>query len=164
MKVKIIILLALFMILKCEFVSSKSTNQLDRALFVLERNQINKTFIFGKWTQDGGMEKRYKYLGKIITNRGKTYKILNSLWIWGLSGRSTSRILIYNQSNKYIGNYYLKMDYNLPHCIIGKRLIFINSDKECDEKLKTEIDFRFGLPKQIFIKCKEDYGDVAIFE
>ena len=164
MKVKIIILLSLLTTIKCEYVSSKTNKQLDQALFVLERNQINKTFIFGKWTQEGGMENRYKYLGKITTNRGKTFKILNSLWIWGLSGRSTSRILIYDQCNKYLGNYYLKMDYNLPHSIIDNRLIFINNDEECDKNLKTEIDFRYGLPKQIFIKCNGDYGDVVTFE
>ncbi|MFB9078708.1 hypothetical protein ACFFWB_15055 [Flavobacterium procerum] len=76
-------------------------------LEVLHKNKIGKEFIFGKWNDKGGTETSLTYLGILKTDKGKAYKIMNSVWTWGMSCRSTSRILIFNAKNQYLGNYYI---------------------------------------------------------
>ena len=131
---------------------------------VLESGVIDSLFVFGKWTNDGQTQTELEYIGQIVTDSGKVYKIINSSWIWGLSKRSTNRILIYNDNNEYVGNYLLNMKSDLPERIENRQLIFLNSDKkDCDKPVLTKIDLRKGLPNQIFIKCNETDGDIFVF-
>jgi len=99
----------------------------------------------------------------IKTKKGTTYKILNSVWIWGLSHRATSRLLIYNRLNQYIGQYHVTLTSDLPHSVKNNQLIFINSEDDCDPKLITRIDLSKGIPKQFFLKCKGNMGDIYTF-
>lgn len=131
---------------------------------VLEQAIINKLYIDGKWTQSGGTETHLKYLGKIKTQGGQTFKIMNSIWLWGLSHRATSRILIFNNKNQYIGNYYLNSIRDLPTELKNGALIFKNSDVECNKKTQTIVNFRNGIPKQFFRKCNEKSGDIYSFD
>ena len=131
---------------------------------VIKSGKIDSLYVFGKWTQDGQTQTELKYLGQIISDSGKIYKVLNSCWIWGLSQRATNRILIYDYENKYIGNYYLITKSDLPDKIENGKLIFKNSDKEdCDKSIITKIDFKHGLPKKIFINCKGNDGDIFVY-
>ena len=76
------------------------TDNRDYRVVVLKENIIGKEFMFGKWNDEGATETRSKYLGTVKTEKGRIYKIMNSIWIWGLSSRATSRILIFNQKNQ----------------------------------------------------------------
>jgi hypothetical protein len=127
---------------------------------VLNKNIENKTFIYGKWNEKDGTETHLTYLGKVKTKKGKTFKIMTSIWYWGKSHRATSRILVFNDQNQYYGNYCLGMTYEIPDKLENGNLIFkYNKGETCDKESKTIIDFKNGLPNQIFIKCKNGMGD-----
>ncbi|NHA04314.1 hypothetical protein G7092_10930 [Mucilaginibacter sp. HC2] len=107
-----------------------------------------------------------KYLGKAKTHDGSGYKILTSIWLWGLAHRATSRLLIYNGANQYIGQYYLGTAYDLPNSLVNNQLVFLNSnnfDSGCDIKMITRVDLSNGLPKDLFINCKGNRGDLYSF-
>ncbi len=127
---------------------------------VFKKKVVDSLFIFGKWTESGQTETHLKYLGEVSTTDGRVFKIMNYSWFWGLSHRATSRILIYDDKNQYIGNYSLAMTYDLPNKLENGYLVFSNTDNlDCDKKLITRVSFTKGLPKEIFIKCKGENGD-----
>lgn len=134
-------------------------------LEVLKHNNVNKEYKFiDKKDQTTTL---LKYLGQIKTSSGSSYKILTSIWLWGQSHRAINRILIYDSFNRYIGQYHVDMTYDLPNAVKGSQLVFLNSDNvgsDCDLDAVTYIDLGNGLPKQIFIKCKGDEGDIYSFE
>lgn len=131
---------------------------------VLDKGIVDSLFVFGKWTANGQTETQLKYLGQVITTDGRVYKIMNSVCLWGLSQRATSRILIFNDKNQYLGNYYVGNISDLPDKIENEKLNFSNIDNDdCDKKLFTKVDFSSGLPKQFFVKCKGEYGDMYSF-
>jgi hypothetical protein len=130
---------------------------------VLEKGIIDSLFVFGKWTEEGQNETHLKYLGKVITKNGKTFKIVNSIRFWGLSHRATSRILIFNDRDQYVGNYYITMTYDLPTKLENGKLIFKNTSEHCDKELTTVVNLENGLPNQFFRKCKDEYGDIFTF-
>jgi hypothetical protein len=130
---------------------------------VLKTQIVGKEFVFGKWTKGGNTETHLKYLGGVKTKSGYTYKIVTSAWIWGHAHRATSRVLVFDGNNKYIGDYHLNMIYDLPNKLENGNLIFNNSGPDCDAKISTVIDFKNGLPKEFFRKCKGDDGDIYTF-
>ncbi len=133
-------------------------------LSVLRKNLVGKEFVFGKWNEKGGTETQLKYLGKVKTKSGKIYKIMNSVWIWGVSSRATSRILIYNEKNQYLGNYYVSTDCDLPTKFQDGILIFENLCPECNKNVASKVNFQKFLPKKFFRECKDKYGDIYSFD
>jgi hypothetical protein len=131
---------------------------------VLKEAIVDSLFIFGKWTEKGGTETHLKYLGQVKTKHGQTYKILNSSWFWGLAHRATSRILVFNSNDKYVGSYQVTMTTDLPIKMENGHLIFKNIDEQCDQNLTTSVELSGGLPNQFFRKCKGKYGDICIFD
>jgi hypothetical protein len=136
---------------------------------VLKFGNIDSTFVFDH-TIDTIYGKDYdrlelKYLGKFTTHRGTTYKIMTSLWIWGLGQRGTSRIIVYNNLNQYVGNYYMSQPYNLPIKMVNGILYFDYSADycDCDKKLHPHISFKKGLPTEFFLPCNGKWGDVYSF-
>ncbi|PZU80899.1 MAG: hypothetical protein DI529_16185 [Chryseobacterium sp.] len=125
---------------------------------------IGKEFVFGKWNERGGTETHLKYLGQVKTSTGKIHKIMNSVWIWGLSSRATNRILVFNERNQYLGNYYVTLDTDLPTELKNGVLFFKNTDINCDKNLVSKINLKKGLPKQFFRKCENEYGDIYSFD
>lgn len=156
-----------FLVLTLTITLTYASGQVNDGLFrqrVLQKAIIDSNFIFGKWTENGGTETLLKYLGEVTTKHGQTFKILNSMWFWGLSHRATSRILIFTGDNQYVGNYYLRVTSDLPTKMKNGNLIFKNTDEDCDKKLTTIVNLKNGLPKQFFRKCNEKYGDTFTFE
>lgn len=133
-------------------------------LEVLRKNIIGKEFVFGKWNDNGGTETSLTYLGTLKSNNGKTYKIMNYVWTWGMSCRATRRILIFNHKNQYLGNYYAPTGSSLPKEIKDGILVFANKDRECDKKIISKISFKNGLPKEIYVACNTDFGDNLVFD
>jgi hypothetical protein len=145
------------------FANSSAKGQLSDQMIrqhVLRQGIIDSLFIFGKWTEKGKTETHLKYLGSVKTRKGQTYKVLNSIWFWGLAHRATSRILIFNNDNQYVGNYYVTLTSDLPTEMTDGKLVFKNGEGDCDKKLVTFINLKNGLPKQFFRKCKDKYGDI----
>lgn len=138
------------------------TNDEDIRTQVLEKGIIDSLFIFGKRTKSGQTETHITYLGQVNTKEGRIFKIMNYCWIWGLSQRGTSRILVFNEKNQYLGNYLMNADYELPEKLLDGKLVF--SNKKCDGteiKTKEKISFTKGIPVQFFIEC---FGSLYKFE
>ncbi|MFC4230620.1 hypothetical protein ACFOW1_01870 [Parasediminibacterium paludis] len=123
-------------------------------LFVLDssfsRSGYNKTCI--------------TYLGIIKSKENKSFKILSWGRIWGTNRHTTGVILVYDSSNEYIGKYILGSFYDLPNKIKNNRLYFFKKkNSNCNSFLITKIDFNDGPPKEIYIKCMGNLGDIYSF-
>jgi hypothetical protein len=142
-------------------------SQLDDTLIrqrVLETNIVDSVFVFGKWDKEKGVETDLKYLGQVQTTNGRTLKIMTSMFLWGHSHRATNRILIFNEKNQYLGGFDVHTTFDLPVNLENGFLIFKNTGKdECDKTLTTKIDFKKGIPNQIFLKCEGENGDLYNF-
>lgn len=142
----------------------QSFGQVDHSklrLRVLIQNKIGKEF---KFSDSKDSTKLYlKYLGQLSTRKGVTYKIVASIYIWGMSHRATSRIVVFTKGNKYVGNYYITVFNDLPNKVINNRLIFTNSDPNCDKKVMTKLSFVNGIPAHFFQECKKNTGDFCSF-
>lgn len=132
-----------------------------KQVHVLRLNHVGKEF---KYINQDSSVTYLKYIGTVRTRKGNKYKVLTSLWIWGISHKSTSRILIYSNRNKYIGNYYLSTINDRPRSISKNMIVFGNTGRDCDNKLFTYLSFSDGIPSQFFRKCKGKYGDIYSFE
>jgi len=155
-----VLLIFVFLFAAKSILAQKNTKTDDIRLRVLHLNHVRKTYKFN--TEDNSVT-YLRFLGLIHTIKGKNYKILTSIWIWGLSQRATSRILVYTDKNEYVGNYYLTTIDDAPNYIKNNKLVFINKGNACDSKLVTYVSFDNGLPKEFFRKCKGNYGDSYTF-
>ena len=149
------------------FLSRFLFGQTDDSKFrieVLEKSIIGKEFTFGEWNDKGDTETNLTYLGSLKNTKGETYKIMNSIWFWGVSGKTTSRILLFDNTNQYIGNYNMGTSSDLPTELKNGYLVFRNAEDDCDPKTETLINFNDEIPKSFFRKCTLEYGTVYEFE
>jgi hypothetical protein len=131
---------------------------------VLNNNVIDSLYVFGQWGETDGTETHLRYLGVIKSPEGE-YKIMTSSWFWGLSKRATSRILVFNERNEYIGNYHVGMTYDLPEKIENNRIVFLHSKTDkCNKDRITRLSFVNGIPEEFFLECKDGYGDIYTFD
>jgi hypothetical protein len=130
---------------------------------VLKRNQINKIDLFpNTLNTDSFGVKTIKYLGIVNTTKKRNFKILT--YSFNGTRLRTGCIYIYDIANHYVGKYELGDVTDLPDKLDKNNLVFTNKDNsDCDKHLVTRISFRHGLPKQIFLKCKEAFGDIYSF-
>ena len=152
----------LFIVILLIFSTDLSIAQISDEMIrkeVLQKNEIRKTFTYGRWRENGGIETELTYLGT-----AQNYKILNSTWIWGISKRATNRIILFDSKNEYIGNYYVTTKYDLPNRIENNNLIFLRSDCEDRDNAENKIEFKNGIPDTIFLNCKGKYGDLNSFD
>jgi hypothetical protein len=125
---------------------------------VLHLNHIGREY---KFTTEDHTVTYLRYLGEVHTLKGNSYKVLTSIWIWRLSHRATSRILIFTHENKYVGNYYIITKDEIPDRINDNQLIFLNKDGDCKPKTITYIDFSKGIPELLYNECA---GNVYKFD
>ena len=131
---------------------------------VLKNNVTDSLYVFGKWSETDGTETHLIYLGTITSPQG-IFKIMTSSWFWGQSKRATSRILIFNEKNELLGNYYVSMTYDLPEKIENNQVVFLQSNTdECDKNKVTRLSFESGIPDVFFLECKDGYGDMYKFD
>jgi len=132
---------------------------------VLTTNKIDKPYSFDESSKkDGYNETILTYLGTVNSGSGRIFKVITYKSIWGPNYHTSGRIYIFNDKNKYVGQYHLGDALDLPIKLQNGSLIFTNVDNpNCDKKLITTISFKKGLPKNIFIKCKGKYGDLYSF-
>ena len=89
---------------------------------------------------------------------------MTSSWFWGQSKRATSKILVFDLTNRYIGCYNVGMTYDLPEKIENSQIVFLHSKtNDCDNKNVTRLSFENGIPHEFFVECKDGYGDVYSF-
>ena len=129
---------------------------------VLEKNLAGKEFYFDSSTTKDGLDKIYiKFLGEIKTFAGRKYKILTWKRVWGSNKHTTGVVFVFSSKNEFVGKYYLGSSFELPDKIEDSNLIFTNKGKpDCETNLITKVSFCKGLPKEFFLKCKGEYGDV----
>ena len=130
---------------------------------VLEKDIIDSTFVFGNWTENGGTETHLTYLGEVKTDTQQAFKVMNSVWLWGISQHATNRILVFNEKNQYVGEYRISTTDDMPTKLRDGVLIFENTGADCDNNLITKIDLTRGLPFRFFRKCQGPFGDVYSF-
>ncbi|MEZ2336997.1 hypothetical protein AB6735_15240 [Mucilaginibacter sp. RCC_168] len=132
-------------------------------LQVLKSNSVGREFIFK--TEDRSTT-HLTYLGWLSSKKGVHFKIMNSVWLWGQAHRATSRVLIFDKNDKYLGNYPLTIIDDLPTFIKGNKLVFINKrgNNSCDPKLTTYVNFDEGIPNEFFRKCSGKSGDIYTFD
>ena len=131
---------------------------------VLEHDTVGQTYVFDRSKKGDYNRTEITYLGKLEAKEGRIFKVLISRWYWGISPRATSRIVLFNNNNQYLGNYYVGMTNELPTKIENNALVFDNKEREnCDPKIITRISFTNGLPKQFFLECKNKMGDIYRF-
>ncbi|MFT6244877.1 MAG: hypothetical protein ACJA0U_002080 [Salibacteraceae bacterium] len=132
-------------------------------LVVLNNDKIGEEYKFGEWKETGDTETQLIYMGEIKALKS-TYKIMTSCWIWGLSQRVTSRILVFNEFDELIGNYYVYLT-DLPEKIENNKLVFLHSkSKECDKTMITRLSFDNGIPNEFFLECKDGSGELYTFD
>jgi hypothetical protein len=129
---------------------------------VLQQAQAGKQYSFDKSKKNDLDSLVVVYLGQIVTTKGKVLKFLTSRWYWGTAPRATSRIVVFNEKNQYLGDYYLTMTYDVPDKLEDNYLVFISNknSSSCPPGVVTRISFKNGIPKQFFVKCN---GDIYSF-
>lgn len=130
---------------------------------VLSENKIAKTYNFkikGNEIDEIGIQ----YLGNIITSNKDTLKVINSVNYTGLyhdSRKANANFFLY-KNNKRIGFYHLSHLLALPSQVSNNNLIFDYKNDECNQF--TSVSLKDSIPKTIFIKCKDNTGDLYTFE
>ena len=144
------------------FLTFAQLKQRNMSLDVLKHNHIGRVYIFKAEDQSTTY---LTYLGSLRTKKDVRYKIINSVWIWGQSHRATNRILIFNDHDKYLGNYPLTITDDLPSFIKDNKLVFKNKrNSDCDHHSITYLGFDNGIPHEFFRKCNGDKGDIYVFD
>lgn len=112
-----------------------------------KRNQI----IIKEMNEDEKFEGRY--LGKIKTKLGNENYIVDFSYIFNLKRNPTAEnfIFIFNSKKQYVGHYFLNQKNELPKKLIKNSLYFKNND--CENK--TYLNFFYGIPRIINLKCNE---------
>ena len=153
---------SLLVIVAAVFFSSRVMSQqnfLAYSQMVLNKNEAGVSTAFSRTS---GVEKDslvLTYLGTVKDITGRRYKVLTSIWFWGISSRATSRIILFDMKNAYIGDFHLTMIDELPVRIVDDKLVF-NCKKMLDAKtpLEFEINFSNGIPSTIFLYEDDKHG------
>lgn len=95
-----------------------------------------------------------RYLGKVISKTGVEYYIVVSSYVFDIKvlAKTENHIFIYNNKKQYIGYYYLSYINELPNKLEKNKLYFKN--KDCKEE--SIINFRYGIPRAINLKCNNE--------
>lgn len=101
------------------------------------------------------------YLGNINSKVGMIH-FLNIVSISGQSHRGNGSFALYNSSLHRLGQYYVGGVSDVPSRIEKDNLIFEYNDTRCNQN--TSINFSDSIPRQIFIACTKDGGDLYPFE
>ncbi len=156
------ILIALIAILLCPNLYAQTEDEKIRTA-ILKSEITEKNFVFGKWNGKEETETHLNYLGEITTKDNENYKIMTSSWFWGYTKKVTNLILVYNNQNELLGNYYLNTKCQLPNKIENNKLIFKPDEcTNCDTAI-TKVDFFDGIPENLYLGCKRGRGKIFSF-
>ncbi len=132
---------------------------------VLRKNHIGRMYNFDLSNKKDGYYKiSIRLLGVINMAKHQQLKVLRRQTVWGPNRHNTGRVYFYDRNNKPLGLYELGGMYDLPCKIEHGKLIFIKTAyDDCNLNERTEIDLTHGIPKEIFIKCRGNTGDIYPF-
>lgn len=132
---------------------------------VLTRNKIGKKYVFDRSKKGQYNQTELTYLGKVKTNDGRVFKVLTSTVFYGNSPAATNKVVVFNNKNQYVGNYSFGADFNLPKKIVNNELVFDHKDTGglCDPTVVNRVSFEDGLPRQMFVECRNKQGDLYSF-
>jgi len=132
---------------------------------VLTRNKVGKKFVFDRSKKGRYNQTELTYLGKVKTNDGRIFKVLTSTVFFGNSPAATNKIVVFNSKNQYVGHYSFGADFNLPRKIVNNFLVFDNKECGglCDPSIVNRVSFEDGLPKQLYLECKSNKGELYTF-
>lgn len=159
----------LFTLALCMFVAITSFAQKNDSnkdwQKVLERNNVGRKYVFDRNRNGHYNQTELTYLGKIKTNDGRIFKVITSTVFYGNSPAATNKIVVFNSKNQYVGNYSFGADFNLPKKIRNNVLVFDNKECGglCDPSIVNQVSFEEGLPKQMFIECRNKKGELYSF-
>lgn len=122
---------------------------------VLRAGVIGQANYFDFTDNDSCNKTCIKYLGQVRTSKNRTYEVLTCFNVSGTSCRGSSRIVVYNSDNEYLGNYWVPLPSYLPDTIIDNSLAFSIPDPDCVNRTASTISFKNGLPRIITIHCSE---------
>lgn len=162
---KLKILFITFSNLLLSFFSLGQVNANSAFQKVLRRAEVGREISFDKSKPKDCDSLVLVYLGEIHCTHGKKIRILTSRWYWGFAPRATSRIIVFNEKNQYLGDYYMTMTCDVPDKIETGSLVF-SGKKQCDctPGRVTKINFTNGIPKSFFVPCQGKLGDIRSFE
>lgn len=156
------ILILLIAVLFCPNFYGQTEDQNIR-LAILKSNVTEKNFVFGEWDDKGETETHLNYLGEIVTKDDVKYKIMTSCWVWGRTKKNTNLILVYDEQNTLLGNYYLNTKCQLPNKIEANKLVFKPDEcTNCNTAI-TKVDFFDGIPENLYLGCKRGKGNIFSF-
>ena len=123
---------------------------------VLKANVVDSLFVYDHTVKQQGNTDynivKLKYLGSVTTTKGNTFKLISSILIWGLSQRGTTRILVYNDKNQYVGNYNMYLVSNAPTKLDNGILVFENDKRRSGSNSKTvSVNLKKGLPNSFYL-------------
>ncbi len=134
-------------------------------LLVLNENNPNQDYNFDKKGKEIDQQV-INYLGNVVTTKGDTLKIVSSINYTGLyedSKKGGGEIYIYSNKNIQIGYYYLGSALAVPTKLENNRdLLFDYNNDLCNQK--TKISLKDSIPKNIFIQCTKEGGDLYNFK
>ncbi len=126
---------------------------------VLEKNIINKKFTFGKWDEKGNPQLDLTYLG-VLKSKKESFKIMNSVFTFSMSGRVNCYILVFNLKNQFQGGYAVD-EQLLPKKIEKNKLLFVLND---EKRTKCSASFDKGIPNELKLNVNNKELILAQFE
>jgi hypothetical protein len=130
---------------------------------VLSENKPYEEYVF-KVMKKEIIELHATYLGSIKTVKGDTLKFLNSINYFGLyedSKRANGAVILYNEDDRFLGMYQVGNANSVAAKIEGTNLVFDYNNGNCNQI--TLISFKDSIPKQIFVNCTKEGGDLYTF-
>jgi hypothetical protein len=170
MRIIIGVFLYFFILSSCDNLKSTEKEKTDDDYYekcrklVLSENKVGQEYIF-KINGKSIDEINIIYLGNIKTNSGRVLKFIRTVNYMGLyedSRRANGQVFIYDKENKRLGFYYVGGSLDVPSKIAGSDLIFSYNNEQCNQT--TSISFIDSIPKQIFLACTEEGGNLYTFE
>jgi hypothetical protein len=162
-------ILSIYLLLPSSFIAQNKEQSEYAKLRKLEyqalRSTVGKVYVRDLTRKEGCNKTRVQYLGIAHTNKGKSYKILTSFFVFSASStcHGASRIKIYDTKDRYIGEYYVGMPESLPDELKDNKLLYLNNSEDCNLRTTRSIDLRNGLPKKFWIACSKNGGDEYTF-
>ncbi|QBZ98334.1 hypothetical protein [Flavobacterium sangjuense] len=167
---KIVLIILCLVVLSSFTVINRECPECDKLerleLKALKANSIGKQYTYDLSGLKNCNKTSIKYLGIVRTNTGKQYKILTSFFVFKTHVdicHGTSNIKIYDIKNKFFGYYYVGYPDNLPDYLKNNKLLYSTNSADCNLRKTRVIDCSKGLPKQFFINCSKNGGDIYKF-
>ncbi|MBV7534035.1 hypothetical protein [Chitinophaga sp. sic0106] len=131
---------------------------------VLAENVIGKEYFFSRSGNEID-ELNITYLGYIVQTNGDSLRVLNCINYTGQnpgSRRGNGKVYIYDIKNGNFGFYSVGSAKAVPSRVEKGDLIFDTHYDDCNAA--TRIRLSDSIPKEIFINCNKEGGDIYSFE